>query len=214
MKKIHLKTIALCFVLTMTTTVASAELIRYNFIEQTHPQYLPAGELFSGYYIFDSETPNTNPYPLTFDSQGVFVNPITEIGISFSGQSGIFNNCLGETCSTIGALDVAESHYSVSANLYDDIGTRFLSFSMQSGDMFGWLPIQTDVLETRLSYEAGPGNAGILSFEFQGNNGTTYSDTSSLFSLTRVGVVPVPAAVWLFGSGLIALIGMARRKKA
>ena len=28
-----------------------------------------------------------------------------------------------------------------------------------------------------------------------------------------VGVVPVPAAVWLFGSGLLGLIGLARRKK-
>jgi hypothetical protein len=32
--------------------------------------------------------------------------------------------------------------------------------------------------------------------------------TNSNFS-----VVPVPAAVWLFGSGLICLIGVARRKK-
>lgn len=29
-----------------------------------------------------------------------------------------------------------------------------------------------------------------------------------------VSTVPVPAAVWLFGSGLICLIGFARRKKA
>jgi len=29
-----------------------------------------------------------------------------------------------------------------------------------------------------------------------------------------VGAVPVPAAVWLFGSGLLGLIGIARRKKA
>ena len=29
-----------------------------------------------------------------------------------------------------------------------------------------------------------------------------------------VGAVPVPAAVWLFGSGLLALIGVARRKKS
>ena len=28
-----------------------------------------------------------------------------------------------------------------------------------------------------------------------------------------VGAVPVPAAVWLFGSGLLGLVGMARRKK-
>jgi len=30
----------------------------------------------------------------------------------------------------------------------------------------------------------------------------------------EVSAVPVPAAVWLFGSGLIGLVGMARRKKA
>ena len=29
-----------------------------------------------------------------------------------------------------------------------------------------------------------------------------------------VSAVPVPAAVWLFGSGLIGLVGFARRKKA
>ena len=31
--------------------------------------------------------------------------------------------------------------------------------------------------------------------------------------LVRISSVPVPAAVWLFGSGLIGLIGVARRKK-
>ena len=31
---------------------------------------------------------------------------------------------------------------------------------------------------------------------------------------TEVAAVPVPAAVWLFGSGLLGLIGLARRKKA
>lgn len=30
---------------------------------------------------------------------------------------------------------------------------------------------------------------------------------------TVVGAVPIPAAVWLFGSGLLGLVGMARRKK-
>jgi len=37
-------------------------------------------------------------------------------------------------------------------------------------------------------------------------------DNASL--LVRSTVVPVPAAVWLFGSGLIGLVGFARRKKA
>jgi len=33
-----------------------------------------------------------------------------------------------------------------------------------------------------------------------------------LFTVTEVSSVPVPAAVWLFGSGFIVLVGLARRK--
>ncbi len=42
------------------------------------------------------------------------------------------------------------------------------------------------------------------------------SYTGDDFYLDDIGfnVVPVPAAVWLFGSGLLGLIGIARRKKA
>ena len=50
-------------------------------------------------------------------------------------------------------------------------------------------------------------------------NGDTMTFSESGFdveTLTRVGVssVPVPSAVWLFGSGLLGLVGGARRKKA
>ena len=44
-----------------------------------------------------------------------------------------------------------------------------------------------------------------------------YSTTSNFLEgiyLVRDTVVPVPAAVWLFGSGLLGLIGVARRKKS
>jgi hypothetical protein len=39
-------------------------------------------------------------------------------------------------------------------------------------------------------------------------------DTVHLESYFQVTAVPVPAAVWLFGSGLLGLVGIARRKKA
>lgn len=39
------------------------------------------------------------------------------------------------------------------------------------------------------------------------------SDTDLAYTLSGTQVVPVPAATWLFGSGLIGLIGVARRKK-
>jgi hypothetical protein len=46
-------------------------------------------------------------------------------------------------------------------------------------------------------------------------DGTPYSE---IFNITVTGIeaptaVPVPAAVWLFGSGLLGLVGIARRKK-
>lgn len=43
------------------------------------------------------------------------------------------------------------------------------------------------------------------------NHGGNIADLSNVRAFS---VVPVPAAVWLFGSGLIGLIGIARRKKA
>jgi len=40
----------------------------------------------------------------------------------------------------------------------------------------------------------------------------TFSDIGMVAELGDVTVVPVPAAVWLFGSGLLGLVGVARRK--
>ena len=37
---------------------------------------------------------------------------------------------------------------------------------------------------------------------------------SANFNFSTTSAVPVPAAVWLFGSGLLGLVGVARRKKA
>ena len=37
------------------------------------------------------------------------------------------------------------------------------------------------------------------------------ADTSHV---SAYGVVPIPASVWLFGSGILGMIGVARRKKA
>ena len=40
-----------------------------------------------------------------------------------------------------------------------------------------------------------------------------YNDLTYLFTNVSTTAVPVPAAVWLFGSGLVGLIGIARKKK-
>jgi hypothetical protein len=58
-----------------------------------------------------------------------------------------------------------------------------------------------DTLETGFDVEAG--RKYVVELEVEANIDTYFSPSP----------VPVPAAVWLFGSGLIGLVGIARRKK-
>lgn len=46
----------------------------------------------------------------------------------------------------------------------------------------------------------------------QTNTGVLNENNDAYLDAAYLHVVPVPAAVWLFGSGLIGLIGLARRK--
>jgi len=74
--------------------------------------------------------------------------------------------------------------------------------------------------------DSGVGAAAFLAGGFGANSyagGEAYSGNvtkpgfqngSDLWFRTGDSAVPVPAAVWLFGSGLLGLVGMARRKKA
>lgn len=59
-----------------------------------------------------------------------------------------------------------------------------------------------------------------VTFSFSSTNFSTTNDDTYLTSFTSAGggtvtgyLVPVPAAVWLFGSGLLGLVVIARRKK-
>lgn len=54
---------------------------------------------------------------------------------------------------------------------------------------------------------------GGLTFETEATLPEGDQTSAEIFAtITQVAVVPVPAAAWLFGSGVIALFGMARRK--
>ncbi len=65
-------------------------------------------------------------------------------------------------------------------------------------------------------YEPSPGNA--WGFYFSTGLQTPGKMTDEFYAWAvqsgNVGAVPIPAALWLFGSGLLGLVGIARRKKA
>jgi hypothetical protein len=65
---------------------------------------------------------------------------------------------------------------------------------------------------------AGPDVSGGVTLQLKAGNGGDPNSLAQIYfdnaSMTiDVAAVPVPAAVWLFGSGLVGLVGVARRKK-
>ena len=82
-----------------------------------------------------------------------------------------------------------------SAGLYstdDGLGLAGIKFEVVNGD-------------TVLSTLYGPG------FTIAGDSGS-YRSSYGVFMVRDYSVVPIPAAVWLFGSGLIGLVAVARRR--
>lgn len=85
-----------------------------------------------------------------------------------------------------------------------------------------WTSIEIYVPETddtydeyQFSYHLYKDAATLLGYVEHGppTLGGIYPESSlSHSAIVRISPVPIPAAVWLFGSGLIGLIGMARRK--
>lgn len=102
---------------------------------------------------------------------------------------------------------------SLSAGSY--LSANFDSLSMMSTG-FGNGVFAADLIYTGGTLVAGLTN-GRLEGGFVSATSSDFSQafTASNISGTKIGpVVPVPAAVWLFGSGLLGLVGVARRNKA
>ena len=56
-------------------------------------------------------------------------------------------------------------------------------------------------------------NTGVTTYSYTAPIDTSVANQNSSTFLVRVSAVPVPAAVWLFVSGLVCLIGSARRRR-
>lgn len=97
--------------------------------------------------------------------------------------------------------------FDVSALGIDITNGNLLAISLTSNESIGsyqW------VVNTSGGYSGG--EAYLRGADIGSSTWTTFRNSDLSFR-TYVQPVPVPAAVWLFGSGLLGLIGIARRKK-
>lgn len=168
------------------------------------------GDSFSGCFaIGDSSTdassivitPTASDYSFTGAPYGGIITGGSIVGIEDSGtmddDTVFLNNLYGSNIP-----------YST---LYDGWDT----YSFNSAQAFGLTLYSLDTsIISGLDYQILPftlaqADYAMFYIEETDATGTIYLATGFL---TSVAVVPIPSAAWLFGSGLIGLIGIARRK--
>lgn len=128
-------------------------------------------------------------------------------GVGSDGSSNVieinFDEVFGSSLTSF-SIDISTVAPSSTLEVYDTNGVVLLS-SIVAGYS------GTDALETYFISSI----SGISGFSISTTSLSTLEGSTAIDNvIVTTTVVPVPAAVWLFGSGLIGLIGFARRKKA
>ena len=144
------------------------------------------------------DTDSTSPQIVEFISLDGSRLELEIDGLIFLDRSvfeGLSSLAIAETTTTYDGLDSIPSDITIP----DAMELNEVSFT-------GGLTLTGGIIDYVLLRQFADDSELVLS----ATNGIVVLDTDSLF----VGAVPLPAAIWLFGSGLLGLIGMARRKGA
>lgn len=114
------------------------------------------------------------------------------------------------------SIDIPNQSFTLHGTYDDSVDAFYGSFNIAGNLLSGTfndltvavLSSGTIDFAANLIYDGGSLSTGLTGGRIEG-----IGSTSNLSAkLGPVTVVPVPAAVWLFGSGLIALVGFAKRK--
>ena len=168
-----------------------------------------------GFLIFDSATPDTNstsiPQGGGTDEFGQFTGAITDIFITFNGLEFRLDNASPNLIETISYAGSSVNFDLEATAKIKSNGTvlDFLLSTNGDGLRGGTIPDPTDSLPSAGDY------AGTLAFITLSSSADNYELTTDQGVAPGMfyNAVPVPAAVWLFGSGLLGLISVARCKK-
>jgi hypothetical protein len=92
------------------------------------------------------------------------------------------------------------------ANIPNTSAIHYTESNLYGNSVVGGIPLgaSADFIRSGYGFFSGLTQTTLESWNLSANGALTYGAVSA---------VPVPAAVWLFGSGLMGLVGVARRRK-
>ncbi len=222
------------FITTLATTTLASGLLAFSAVSSAAPVtgFFDFTD-FSEWAALNGQTSAT-VNGLTFDATGgnitvnenpggdpdINLTPCSDKGYACTGDGlGINSSELDEIEGKVEKLTIsgfggAEINLISFLDLFDENPAEIASFYINGNSM--------DI--TSVIASASPGSNGFFELEvsLMGVNSITFladcnafspSCVDNEFSLAAINAVPVPAAVWLFGSGLIGLVGIARRRK-
>lgn len=131
-------------------------------------------------------------------------NTVLETNPSGTGTTGAYLNALK---SKIGAADVASIDPINNKAFYD---TKITGWQ---GELLPGVLTKNGAGENEFIWATNPFANGQNQFTSLGKF-TLGADSTLTFSSNQVSQVPVPAAIWMFGSALVGLLGVSRRKSS
>ena len=181
--------------------------------------------------------PDANYFAMDSDGSGVFDNGERvgiEAGLDGGILLGVSQMVTSETFGVPGSIDVTWNFFGAPGNHIQDgtIAVSSTAGNTATINMTGWTVFWGDPTSPdRGAIDMGTGADAIvtcgvdcgvndtftLDYEAVVPSGAFQGVAYQLHLTGTVGpgsAVPVPAAVWLFGSGLLGLVGVARRRKA
>jgi len=166
-----------------------------------------------GYRSLSQDFEYANNHVLSFEMQ-VIANP--GIKITFGGSSttpgsggakisflNSFNGILGDSVFFIHRTDgVKPPAY---AGVFQDETLNFFSARLIDYAALAGLDRSSNIAKFSLEFFASSGGGG-------GGNGSSLATASTWFDNVNIAPVPIPGAMWLFGTGLIGLLSQKRRE--
>jgi len=173
------------------------------------------GDTVTGTVTYNTSAPASDlgwatGYDLTA-SGGLVQFVVNGLTFSTSVNSDVSAQVLNDRAGYGDVVNISDANYIDDIYLELEIGDEVAPFDLLADES---LPTFLDFSKAEELYPGTlSGNYGFI--QTQGLTGATPIQTAH-FSIDTfsMSVIPVPAAAWLFGSGLLGLVGMARRKKA